>query len=519
MSDQFIYYVKYNNINGVAEALSMKKIIVTIIVIGLLLTNTLFSLGAEEINNNQLGEDASCVVYTLLRDILNEVAKLIDMDWNEINSWRCSFPSSIFYKTYPFPAKMLTNGEVIVGRSPNRLWVTLSHAHSGNSNLVQQNWKSWKINFNILHKNILWNFNDWKDLGIFRKSAEQHHDFQREGNPVGYYAPGQDFVPKGKTLILAKKGLKNDSIREDFVFHDDVIYEVDYDGELTGFIWYATDHFDEMGFDEAAKKGIRSYTGCKRPSVPWNFTIGLIPFPDEGDWLHINSVSELGKNKWYDSDPEKYWYFHPENLIIDSRHANFIAIISRENGSIVWRVGPDYSSNTVEGQKIGQIIGPHNAHMIPYGLPGHGSILVFDNGGAAGYGEYGCPNKFRNYSRVIQFNPITKEVEWEYSNIKSEKVDEVFLHHWKNITSGEDHHFFSPYVSSAQRLPNGNTLITEGFSCRVFEVTSDKNIVWDYTDLRDGIFESNGVFYRSYRIPPEWVPGNPSGYPLWENNN
>jgi hypothetical protein len=496
----------------------MKKTIVSILLVGLLLTNTLFSLGAEETNKNQSETDTSCEGYTLLSDIGKGAARLIDMNGKEINSWKCSFPSSIFYRAYPFPAKMLTNGEVICGRTPTRLGRALSHATSGNSNLVQYNWNFWKINFNILHKNVLWNFNDWDDLGIFRRTANQHHDFQREGNPVGYYAPGQDFVPNGKTLILSHKELENDSIRKDFVFTDDVIYEVNFDGELTGFTWYATDHFDEMGFDEAAKKGIRNHTGCKLPGVPWESKIGLMPF-NEGDWLHINSVSELGKNKWYDSDPEKYWYFHPENLIIDSRHANFIAIISRENGSIVWRVGPDYSDNTIEGQKIGQIIGPHNAHMIPYGLPGNGSILVFDNGGASGYGEYGCPNKFRNYSRVIQFNPVTKEIEWEYSNIKSEKVDETFLHHWKNITRGEDHHFFSPYVSSAQRLPNGNTLITEGISNRVFEVTPNKNIVWDYTDLKGGIFERYSQFYRAYRIPPEWVPGNPSGYPLWENNN
>jgi len=488
-------------------------------VIGFLLTNTLFSLGTGEISNKESDGDTSYEGYTLISDIGKGVARLIDMAGKEINSWKCNFPSSIFYRTYPFPAKMLKDGEVICGILPNIVVRTPSHASSGNSNLVQYNWNYWKINFNIIHKNVLWNFNDWDNLGIFRRTARQHHDFQREGNPVGYYAPGQDFVPNGKTLILANKGLENDSIREDFVFTDDVIYEVNFDGELTGFTWYATDHFDELGFDEAAKKGIRNHTGCKIPNVPWSSKIGLISF-NEGNWLHINSVSELGKNKWYDSDPEKYWYFHPKNLIIDSRHANFIAIISRENGSIVWRVGPDYSSDTVEGQKIGQIIGPHNAHMIPYGLPGNGSILVFDNGGAAGYGEYGCPNKFRNYSRVIQFNPITKEIEWEYSNIKSEKVDEVFLHYWKNITSGEDHHFFSPYVSSAQRLPNGNTLITEGVRNRVFEVTPNKNIVWDYTDLKDGIFERyNSQFYRAYRIPPEWVPGNPSGYPLWENNN
>jgi hypothetical protein len=40
--------------------------------------------------------------------------------------------------------------------------------------------------------------------------------------------------------------------------------------------------------------------------------------------------------------------------------------------------------------------------------------------------------------------------------------------------------FYRPFISSAQRLPNGNTLITEGSGGRIFEVTSDHEIVWEY---------------------------------------
>ena len=83
-----------------------------------------------------------------------------------------------------------------------------------------------------------------------------------------------------------------------------------------------------------------------------------------------------------------------------------MAIIDRETGKIVWRIGPDYSKDTEVGQKLGQIIGMHNAHMIPQGLPGEGNILVFDNGGYAGYGLLGIPARYlRFYSRVIEFNP------------------------------------------------------------------------------------------------------------------
>jgi hypothetical protein len=152
--------------------------------------------------------------------------------------------------------------------------------------------------------------------------------------------------------------------------------------------------------------------------------------------------------------------------------------------------------------------------MIPDGLPGAGNILVFDNGGSAGYGLLGTPNRMRLWSRVVEFNPITLSIIWKYSNIVGANKIE---HHikWRHPRAGPGHHFYSVHISSAQRLPNGNTLITEGNNGRVFEVTYDaKEIVWDY--LSPTISHK---IYRAYRIPPEWVPDNPSGYLLWENNN
>src|SRR5690606_9586758 len=98
---------------------------------------------------------------------------------------------------------------------------------------------------------------------------------------------------------------------------------------------------------------------------------------DNFDWFHINSATYLGPNKWYDAGDQR---FHPENIIISSRQTSIVAIIARD-GSIVWRIGPDYS-NSLKEQAIGQLVGQHHAHFIPKGLPGAGNILVFDNGGS-----------------------------------------------------------------------------------------------------------------------------------------
>jgi len=71
--------------------------------------------------------------------------------------------------------------------------------------------------------------------------------------------------------------------------------------------------------------------------------------------------------------------------------------------------------------------------------------------------------------------------------------------------------FASHYISSAQRLPNGNTLIDEGADGRLFEVTAQKEIVWEYVNPYFGTEEgatTNRVF-RAQRVPYDWVPQLP----------
>jgi hypothetical protein len=60
---------------------------------------------------------------------------------------------------------------------------------------------------------------------------------------------------------------------------------------------------------------------------------------------------------------------------------------------------------------------------------------------------------------------------------------------------------------AAQRLPNGNTLITEGADGRVFEVTTGGDIVWEYVSPYFGV-DAPGTnrVYRAYRLPYAWVP-------------
>jgi len=391
-------------------------------------------------------------------------AALVNMNGGVVNFWK---------GLDGFPNKILPGG-FIMGSTGMR---DAKYGFQDMVDLVQVDWDG----------NVVWRFNQYELIKDPERKpqwmARQHHDYQREGNPVGYYVPGMEpEVDKGNTIILGHRNLKDSRISEKLIL-DDVIYEVTWDGEIV-WQWYCSDHFEEMGFSEEAKNTI-----ARNPNIG----------PSKaGDWMHMNSVSAVGPNRWYDQGDTR---FHPDNIICDGRQTNVIAIIDKKTGKIVWQIGPDYNT-TPALKKMGWIIGQHHAHIIPKGLPGEGNILVFDNGGTAGYGApnpgspYGVNNALRDYSRVLEIDPITLEVVWKCGGGMGGPPGE----RRKSIR------LYSSFISSAQRLPNGNTLVTEGSSARIIEVTPDQDIVWEYINpFTDKNIDMRAV-YRAYRLPYEWIP-------------
>jgi len=350
-----------------------------------------------------------------------------------------------------------------------------------------------EVQIRDFNNNVVWSWN--KNLEVTSLDGQgkmwisrQHHDYQIKGNPAGYYIP--DFKPQdfkqGTILILSHYNVKNDKINASDMLVDDVVYEIDLATQKVLWTWKVADHFDELGFDEAAIQALQSHKAPAKQKEAGGF-----------DWFHQNCVSYVGPNKWFDQGDKR---FHPDNIILDSRGANVLAIVDRETGKIVWRAGPYYREG---GDKSLQwIIGPHHTHIIPKGLPGEGNIMVYDNGCWAGYGPGndiapdGYLNMRRYYSRVVEFDPTTKQVVWEYS-------PNTLKMGWNLFGYRE----FSPFISAAQRLPNGNTLITEGSNGRIIEVTKELEVVWEYISPYDLWQPSlKNMVYRAYRVPYDWVP-------------
>jgi hypothetical protein len=383
-------------------------------------------------------------------------AVLVDMNGNTVREW------DQFSGLGGGPVRILPGGHVV---GPTGVL----QPHQESVALGQYDWEN----------DLVWQFDRAEQVtrdGQTIWAARQHHDWQRPDFPGGYYSPGADTGNAAtRTLILAHKNVTNELVSI-VVLEDDWLYEVSEEGEIL-WQWLASEHVDELGFSAEARAVLRDH-------VQFNEGRG------SADWLHINAATFLGPNKWHDAGDAR---FHPDNVMISSRQANLIAIVARD-GSIAWRLGPDYRE-TPAMQTIGPIIGQHHPHLIPKGLPGEGNLLVFDNGGSAGYGGLspvateGIDGVRRHFSRVLEIDPVKVEKVWEYS-----------------LQGLDSYRFFSHYVSSAQRLPNGNTFITEGADGRLFEVTSSGEIVWEYVSPYFGANQPVNRVYRAYRLPYDWVP-------------
>ena len=392
-------------------------------------------------------------------------ALLIDMNGTPIHLWE---------NLQGEPNKIMKGGKIFSSRGVR----DKSVSHQDRIDLVKVNWDG----------EVEWSFDKLEfcdDPNIEpRYMLRQHHDYQIEGSSFGYYSPKSEIKEDfEKVLILCHKDVLKKKISSQ-ILEDDILIEVNRNDEIV-WKWNASDHFNEFGFSEIAKNAI-----YRNPNTVDSGLHG------QGDWLHINTASYVGKNKWYAAGDMR---FAPDNIIMDSREANIIFIIDHKTGKIVWKIGPDYTSDSAL-RIMGPIIGCHNAHIIPEGLPGAGNLLVFDNGGWAGYSlpdqvsKTGNYSTRRDYSRVLEINPVTLEVVWELNPSKL-GFTTVF----------NAHYFYSPLVCNAQRLPNGNTMVTIGCDGRIIEVTADYEIVWDYTSpYYDN--SGNNMIYRAYRVPYDYVP-------------
>lgn len=182
--------------------------------------------------------------------------------------------------------------------------------------------------------------------------------------------------------------------------------------------------------------------------------VDIITMQDKrAEWTHGNTVSEMSNG----------------DILVSFRNISTVVAINKQSGLISWKLGSPPLAQQHDPKQLS-----------------NGNILIFDNG--THRSDHPVP-----HSRVIEIDPSTNEIVWTYQEPTS-------------------YNFFSPYISGAQRLGNGNTLICEGNFGRLFEVTSKGELVWEFvnpyfhipTDAPNSP-SSNSVF-RAFRYTQEQLP-------------
>jgi Arylsulfotransferase (ASST) len=172
------------------------------------------------------------------------------------------------------------------------------------------------------------------------------------------------------------------------------------------------------------------------------------------DWTHMNTLSVLPENRWFAQGDTR---FRPGNILTSARNHSTVYLIDKDSKNVVWQYSGSYK---------GGLSGGHEPTMIGPDLPGAGNILIFDNG----------RDDHPEESFILEVNPVTNEVVWVYDPERS---------------------FHSKIAGSQQRLPNGNTLISEDDNGNLFEVTREGSTVWEY----QGRYRTS----RAQRYPPDYT--------------
>jgi hypothetical protein len=242
-----------------------------------------------------------------------------------------------------------------------------------------------------------------------------------------------EVMPNGHILIIAwekkskeealSNGLNPNMFSDDEIWSD-YIFELDPDTKDIVWEWHVWDHLIQDFDSSKSNYGVVSES-------PDKVNINYFGSKDKVDWIHLNSVDYNGET---------------DQILLSSHSFSELWIVNHgENSGIVHRWGnPEAMGQS--GDRV--LYAQHDGIFLD-----NGNILVFNNG----------DRKLQPYSEVIELTNLSTdpEIVWSYSDKEN---------------------FYAMNISGASRLENGNTLICNGPSGEVFEVTPESEIVWSYTN-------------------------------------
>jgi len=161
--------------------------------------------------------------------------------------------------------------------------------------------------------------------------------------------------------------------------------------------------------------------------------------PIYGDMMHLNDVEILSA-----SMADAFPGFKAGDILLSSRHFNQLWVLDGTTHALKW-------------WQTGPMMGQHDPDF-----QRDGTITLFDN--RPGLSKPETDYLGTKYgSRILRIDPKTRQYETVYE-------------------SDHRNRFYSAFRGKHQVLENGNILITETDAGRVFEITSDGEIVWSFVN-------------------------------------
>ncbi len=422
--------------------------------------------------------------YTLIAPLRSKIVHLVDLDGREVHRWQTGFVPGSEY--------LLPNGNLL--RCSKQPGVPRFKAGGQCGRLQEIAWDG----------SVVWDWQYATDQHL------QHHDLTR--------------TPAGTLLFIAWEHFsKSDAIAagrhpahvgDDGLWADTVI-EIEpvqpNDAKIL-WEWHVWDHLIQDLDPAAANYGdvaahpeLFDINADLRRELPTDQEVAdlkalgyISATPSAGelhaDWFHTNSIAyDAAQDQILLSTPHlcELWILDHSTTSSDAKgHAGGR---SGTGGDLLWRWGnpKNYGAGSNRDQKL---FYQHDAKWIADGLPGAGHVLLYNNGAGRPDGSY---------SSVLEL-ALPRGADGRYALTPFLAAGPAApLWSYSGTAPGD---LFSAYISGAQRLPNGNTLICEGQDGRVLEVTAAGQIVWEYLhpfgelDPGDGQPKTPHALFRATRI-------------------
>ena len=451
---------------------------------------------------------------------------LVDMEGNLINRWHPNNLSTNY-------GYLMENGNVRVHGNPPYAppGAGRSLAAGGSAGRIEE--LDW--NGNLIWELDVFDGSDEDGNGVYENASyRNHHDFQRVWNKaLGEYTwLTLVWIVKGPDDAAALGGAPQYASLAANEWSPCALMEFRYNGDLVWF-WTFADHFVTAFSNNVATSSFTDVSG--RINAPaavlgdnegFNDYYGKLningvhytaPSGPRTDFQHCNSfdyddatghiaINAKAASEFFviDHDGTFVTLNNYPNIKTDpltaARNVTEIGALARgEAGDFLYRFGnpSNYASGDAPGyydQGDQQMFGTHDIQFIrPYhwrpahggeswalpplsaALPGAGNFLMFDNA---------CYDPTLSGSVILEVNPYIYNTA---GNEDSDLVDPATAGYKGQNSSqivwnfnGGINDFYSSYISSCQRLPNGNTLIDSGAMGHIFEVTESKTVVWEY---------------------------------------